>query len=325
MPERPPISVNVDQSRYPNLGLLLDEVLRVWPGHAKALAKSIGERDPSLLHHTETLASAITRLEPIIDGGRAKLAEDFRFLCERIILPEELHFRRNGRYRLSRFEDALSEVYSDRPFMTRYMNGLLMSHVLWLNHARATQHYVERFLPGIRSGAEHLEIGPGHGLLLHLAAESGRVARLTGWDVAAASLDSSRHALAALGTTQGVSFECKDAFAAASLNDSDRGRFDSIVLSEVLEHLEQPAEALASLYQLCKPGGRVWINVPANSPAPDHLFLVQDIGEATALVEAAGFGIVETASYAMPGISVERAIRDKMTLNCVIVGERPAA
>lgn len=38
--------------------------------------------------------------------------------------------------------------------------------------------------------------------------------------------------------------------------------FDTILMSEVLEHLEQPAEALAECFRLLKPGGKLLLSTP---------------------------------------------------------------
>ena len=99
--------------------------------------------------------------------------------------------------------------------------------------------------------------------------------------------------------------------------------FDGVVLSEVLEHLEEPLRALKVLFHLCKPGGSVWVNVPANSPAPDHLFLVNELSEAVSLVKQAGFEVTDAVAYPTSGVTIERAIKQKLTMNCVVVGRKP--
>jgi len=140
--------------------------------------------------------------------------------------------------------------------------------------------------------------------------------------VSQASLDASRHSLDALSPGRQVIFRQQDIF--QSLPEDVSGRFDAIVLSEVLEHLEFPKKALEVLFQLCKPGGKVWINVPANSPAPDHLYLVNKPDEASNMIQSVGFEIIDTANYTMSGTTMERALKDKLTISCVVVGRRPA-
>lgn len=314
----------LDQQTYPSLTKLIAEVLSQWPEHERYLEKSLAGRDPDLMRHSERLSGMIVRLAATIDGGLTTLARDYRFLCEQIVLPEELYFRRNGRYRLEKFEDALRTVYNDTAFMTRYMNGLLMSDVVWVNHCRGLQHYSENFLRGLKPGADLLEIGPGHGLLLYLACETPSIGSVSAWDVSQASLAMSKHALDVLGAKRPVKFETRNIFDPTIMDEKNACLFDAVVLSEVLEHLEQPQQAVRVLLHLCKPGGRVWINVPANSPAPDHLYLVSEPAQAEHLVRDVGFNIVDTAHYAMTGVTLERAIKQKLTITCIIAGEKPA-
>lgn len=312
----------IDQQKFPSLASLVREIGSTWPAHNKALLKSFERRTSDDLSFADDLAGMALRLSTSISGGLTTLVEDYKFLCEKIILPEEIHFRRTDQYRLTTFRQALNEVYSDEPFMTRYMNGLLLSCVLWVNHARALRHYVRRFLPGIPSGARLLEIGPGHGLLLCMAGRRADL-HLTGWDVSRASLAATRAATELLGVENLIRFEQRDIFDAADLG-SEAGRFDAIVMSEVLEHLENPQQALKVLFRLAKPGGLVWLNVPVNSPAPDHIFLLRRPQEASDLVSSAGFEIVETGEFSMNDIELNRAIEKKLTISCAIIARRPS-
>lgn len=315
----------IDHAAYPQLGRLVDALLAQWPEHEKAVANSFNGRDEATLRHSERTTDMVLKLADTVDGGLPTLIDDYRFLCEKIVLPEELHFRRTGRYRLSKFEEALETVYNDRVFMTRYMNGLLLSDVFWVNHTRGLQHYAEVFLPSLPEGAELLEIGPGHGLLLYLASQSEQIGALYAWDVSEASLALSSHALDKLGGRDDVRFQQRNIFDPSIMDAENAGRFDAVVLSEVLEHLEQPQDALAVLHHLCKPGGKVWVNVPANSPAPDHLFLLRSSDELKAMLEQAGFEVVTSADYVMNNIPMERAKLLKLTVTCVAVGQKPAS
>ena len=297
---------------YPNVARLTTGVLDVWPDHARFLDQSFASRDADLMVACERHAATILR----IVGDPAALPEfcaDYRFLCDRL-MEEELHFRRTGSYRLSRFEDAVAEVYSNRAFMRRYMNFLLLSHVVWDNHARALSHFESQYLPSLPRGARHLEIGPGHGLLLHLACAAPAVAEATAWDVSQTSIDFARHCLTAAGGADRARLVLQDLFDAPA---SD-ARFDSVVMAEVLEHLEDPLAALKSVAQHMAPGGRLWIHVPINSPAPDHLYLLRTPEEAVELVGAAGFEPLDTGFFPMTGATLERARKRALTISAVI-------
>ncbi|HEY1708092.1 MAG TPA: class I SAM-dependent methyltransferase [Rhizomicrobium sp.] len=308
---------------YPALAALTEQLLSRWPGHQRALEASFAHRDASDLAHADRLSQMVMRLSQAIEGGLPAVLEGYRFICD-IVLKEELHFRRRGTYRLSKFEDADRLVYSDKVFMTKYMNGLLASSVFWVNHCRAFQNFSETFLPMVKENGALLEIGPGHGLLLYLATRAAQVKSVAGWDVSRTSLELSRHALAALGAARPVTLEEHNIFEPSIMAPEFAGRFDAIVFSEVLEHLEEPAKALEVLFHLCAPGGLVWINVPANSPAPDHLYLINAPSEAVALVRNAGFEIGGSHAYPMNDLALDYAVKNALTISCIVVGRKPA-
>jgi 2-polyprenyl-3-methyl-5-hydroxy-6-metoxy-1,4-benzoquinol methylase len=315
----------IDESKYPNLARLAKEALNIWPEHERYLENSLRPRDKGFLSFSDRLAEMVGRLATTVDGGIRTLADDYRYLCEEIYLPEEFHFRRHGSYRLTSFEEALSTVYSNAPLMARYMNGLLVSDVLWINHCQGLHHFADVYLNSLPAGAQLLEIGPGHGLLLHLASQNRKIGSLVAYDVSQKSVDMAGKALKALGAAKPVRFELKNILDDSILEPRNGGQFDAIVFSEVLEHLDKPEQALRTLLHLCKPGGRVWINVPANSPAPDHLYLVREPKQAEDAVRESGFEVVDTAHFPMTGVTMERALRQNLTISCIIVGRRPIA
>jgi 2-polyprenyl-3-methyl-5-hydroxy-6-metoxy-1,4-benzoquinol methylase len=304
----------------PRLDELIARLLERWPGHASYLAKSFDGRDPDVLTLSEQLAHVILTLGAGMAAGVSGLLDDYRFLCETIVLPEELYFRRHGAYRLSNFAEAERECYADPAFMDRYMNGLLLSNVFWANHACSFAAYLNDYLPRLPIGAAHLEIGPGHGLLLLFAARRADISHIEGWDVSPTSIANTGAMLSTLGVRRPVALRRVDLFEASG-PDPDGG-FDSIVMSEVLEHLEDPVAALRAASRQLKPGGLIWINVPANSPAPDHIFLVEGPDHAEALVRAADLDVVASSAFPMSGVTLEKAIRRRQAISCVVVARR---
>jgi 2-polyprenyl-3-methyl-5-hydroxy-6-metoxy-1,4-benzoquinol methylase len=307
----------------PATSKVVSAVLERWPDHAKFLAKSFAGRSPPLLQTTEEIASLMLRVAEHRKRPLSAFVDDYRYLCEEIVFPEEMFFRREGRYRLSTFAEANAEVYANGPLMDRYMNGLFLSDALWVNHASAMNDFATEYLPQARQGGAHLEIGPGHGLLLHLAIRSGRFSSLSAWDVSATSISHAQEVLQCLGERSRVALQLQDMYAPEAL-DQNRGRFDTVVLSEVLEHLERPLDALMIIRELLAPGGSVWINVPANGPAPDHLFLLRSVDEAAGLAAQAGLRVDRTAAFPVAGATLDRAVRQELPVSCVVVGTRAA-
>lgn len=311
-------------NKFTNLTSLTQAILTRWPQHQKYLTKTFEGRSAEELVFSEKLAGLILTLAKSAEGGIGHYIDAYRYLCEDIVRPEEMHFRRTGRYRLSSFEDAYRTVYADRVFMTKYMDGLLLSDCLWSNHALCMKNYRQQFLPAVPAGASLLEIGPGHGLLLYLAQDAGHLGKISAWDVSETSLSLAAHALDTLGAPKPVDFALRNIFDPDIMAPENAGLFDAVVLSEVLEHLENPLGAVEVLYHLTKPGGLVWINLPANSPAPDHLYLVTDLAQPVAVVKQAGFDIVDATAYPMSGTTMEAAMRRQLTFSCVIAGRKPA-
>jgi SAM-dependent methyltransferase len=55
--------------------------------------------------------------------------------------------------------------------------------------------------------------------------------------------------------------------------DESHGRYDAIVLSEVLEHLADPAEALGTLRDCLRDDGLMFATMAINIAQEDHVFL----------------------------------------------------
>jgi 2-polyprenyl-3-methyl-5-hydroxy-6-metoxy-1,4-benzoquinol methylase len=309
-----------DFSNFPSLDKLAASIGSLWPEHAAYLDKSFAKRPPGIMGVSEQVASCVLRLASHVEGGLTRLCNDYRFLCEKIVLPEEFYFRRHDAYRLSSFADALRECYANAPFMERYMNGLMVSYAIWNNHAHAIASYALEYLPSLSSGSDLLEIGPGHGLLLFFAAKSEFVGSVSGWDVSPTSIAQTRHALDLLAVTRPVTLTLQNLFEADPAGQTRP--FDAIIMSEILEHLEQPVEALKASAQWLRPGGSIWVNVPANSPAPDHIFLVRSPAHAEDLVREAGLEVVASHAFPMTGTTLEKARKGKLAISCVVVGRR---
>ena len=298
-------------SDAPNTRAVIEAVLEAWPEHAAYLIKSFEPRSPEMMQATEAASGAIRRL---IAGEERTFAEDYRWTCDRL-RDEELFFHREGRYRLSTFAEANAEVYSDAAYMGRYVNGLLLTQVLWYNHVATFEMFLNAVLGGAKQPFDYLEVGPGHGLMVYFTAGSALCRSLEAWDVSAVSLGETRAALDTLGLTKPVALVETDILQAKRPDK----KFDLIVISEVLEHLETPQTALRFLHDCTADDGRIFINVPLNSPSPDHIYLFSTPDEVTALVEEAGFKVEQFSLFATQGKGVERALANKISVSAGVI------
>ena len=83
------------------------------------------------------------------------------------------------------------------------------------------------------------------------------------------------------------------------------------------------ADFVNRLARHLKPGGYVWINVPANSPAPDHIYLVDSPEAACDLVRDAGFEVADWTAFPMSGTTLEKARKRKTAISCIVLGRKP--
>lgn len=300
--------------KSPNLRNIVDAVLEIWPAHEGALKTSLGRHAAPDFEILDDLAGDIVRLA---SPSLSVVARHYRDFCG-VFLEEEFHFRRTGEYRCKTFADAKAAVYDDAGTMVAYMDCLLLSQVLWANHAQSAVFTERYFLPSIEKNDRCLEIGPGHGLLLARLARGGF--DVTAYEISAASAELCRNAIATLGPfARDPRIELKDAFVV----DDDPDMFDRIVMNEVLEHLEDPVGALRSIKKRLCPGGTILVNVPVNSPAPDHIFLYRDEDAVKELFEVAGMDIISFDAFPMTGYTVEDARAIKATISCAAIISHP--
>ena len=301
---------------YQSLSRIVTALLEVWPEHEDYCEARFSDDPPGYMQRSDELAGLVLRLAEGSDIG--VYCSDYKWMCEEF-LKEELYFRRHGTYRLTTFQQAFDEVYNKTEYMARYVRGILISQLIWTPHARAFDLFRTRFLPVNPAGSRHLEVGPGHGLFLYFASQSDKLAELEAWDVSKSSIAATTAALQRLGVSRPIKLIEQDVLSATPHRDM----FDSAIISEVLEHLERPDLAMKTLRTSLRPGGRLFINVPVNSPAPDHIYLWTNPDEFVAWVEAQGFEIEAAEFYPVTGASLQRAIAKKLSISCVVIARRP--
>jgi SAM-dependent methyltransferase len=113
---------------------------------------------------------------------------------------------------------------------------------------------------GLQPGERLLDLGCGSGWLSDLCARSG--AQVVACDVAPAGVAAARARYPASG-----SFVVGDVYAVGLKSNVA----DVIVLSEVLEHLQDIPAAVRELKRLLRPGGRLMVTVPNRETIVKHL------------------------------------------------------
>src|SRR6185503_17304442 len=87
---------------YPHLRSVVAETIKAWPEHQRYCETRFKADADDFL----TRADEFARLALVNVGDELpRYIEDYRWMCERF-LEEEIHFQREGSYRLSTFADA---------------------------------------------------------------------------------------------------------------------------------------------------------------------------------------------------------------------------
>ncbi len=289
-------------------------IAAAWPKHKKSLETAVAGLDGGQLRQLDDLADKIGLL---LGGKWSRHIDDYRWLCK-MSIEESVHFLRTGKYRHDSFAEVSRAVYENEALMTRYVNSLLVSQVCWHNHIQTFLYYLNEFLPLVSSDADFLEVGPGHGIFIHYAARHIAAGRTTGWDISPASLAATRNSLQKLDQADKTELMIQDVDAI----DVDRHarRFDAVLINEVLEHLEQPGVALANLQQVMKPGGRIFIGFPINSPMIDHIYLLKTPEAVRDLVQGAGFTVESMHLFPTTGKRVEQSLKNSFPISCAVIG-----
>lgn len=106
-----------------------------------------------------------------------------------------------------------------------------------------------------------LDIGCGNGALSFFAAKKG--CKVLGVDISKKAILGCRLNTKILGLN-GLTFQSKSF---DQLTVKEIGRFDLVICSEVLEHLQKDLQVLRKIYSLLKPGGTLFLSTPSvNSP-----------------------------------------------------------
>jgi len=299
-------------SNYFVLDSLVTRIVAANPLQAHALTEALSnlqdEEKAELQDYLSFCTSAGIDMDDLAKAYQTITADTLR---------EQMFFQRHGRYRYSSFREVADKVYFDPAYMACYMYGLALTLFLWPNHLEVLR-FFRRVQPH-KQGGSYLEVGPGHGIFFREAARNGGFSSCLGVDISPTSLELTRKLLSSDSRLEGVSWKLVNAdFLAA--NDI-QGRFDAIVMGELLEHVEQPLLFLLRIKELAKEGAFIFITTAVNAPAIDHIFLFRTVDEVHELVIAAGLQVKETLATPYKGCSMDETVQQKLPINVAMVLE----
>ena len=229
---------------------------------------------------------------------------DAYILFINIMREETLFFMRHGRYRYATFAEVADDVYFNAAYMEQYMMGLALSEYLLNNHLANVRWFEE--LIATMQGEYYLEIGPGHGELFYKAVRRKGFREFLAVDIAERSVQLTREYVAYRNLQDNTNYHvrCQDFF-----SFSERKKFDAIVMGEVLEHVEQPLIFLKKIAEIAAKNAFIFITVPLNTPARDHIYLFRTPEELYSLVECSGLTRVDERLTTYNDVPLEAALK----------------
>ncbi len=230
-------------------------------------------------------------------------------------LEEQMYFMRHESYRYHRFEDVANNVYFNDAYMKKYMYGLAITAFLWPNHTALHRFFLEN-LPTGKKG-RYLEIGPGHGYYFMNAMTRTDFDSFTGVDISKTSLDLTRNI---------IRHFYPESHADVKLVEADflqwqdhEAPYDAITMGEVLEHVENPLDFLKKIASLSTANSHVFLTTCVNAPAVDHIYLFRTPQEAEAMIETAGFAVVQKHYAPYVGKTLEYCAKHHLAVNVAYV------
>ncbi|NTW88090.1 MAG: class I SAM-dependent methyltransferase [Desulfobulbaceae bacterium] len=159
---------------------------------------------------------------------------------------------------------------------------------------------LDGFLPDNLVPGHILDAGSGPGVLSFLLARRFPAADVLGIDSEPSAVEASQR-IARESQVKNVMFEIGDL-----LNLPANGHFDLVTCVDILEHVADDKAAVESLYGAIRPGGTLFLHVPAlyrrypvfgkrlNFEVPTHVRPGYEIDKIVSMVKDAGFAVIKS-------------------------------
>ena len=286
---------------------LLEEIIskieKINPVHGKKLRKNLKSSDPDYVAIASDFLNKYSRY-------LKSIGKDFDYAIECYLkvvadmVYEQVQFYQTGMYSSKSFNDVNKKVYQNTAVMEYHMEGLLLSQILWDQHYRMLKFFLThlpQYKDNIRS---YLEIGGGHGLYVSQAL------KILNPDVRIDVIDISPTAIKI--AKQFIESPTVNFFEEDIFNFKAFQPYDFIVMGEVLEHVEDPVAMLAVTRKLLNDEGVMYITVPTNAPAIDHVFLFNSIAEIIDIIIQSGYIVVSEINAFSEDVPREKAEKHRV-------------
>jgi len=225
--------------------------------------------------------------ENILSLVKRKLGSDDKFVkCikafikyshEYFILQVKLN--KSGKYLYSSFQEVNHDIYQSEKMNEYYLDGLLLSQILWPNHYIMGKYFIDH-AELTKPSSIILDIPSGTGIYAYFLSRHFRFSKLYSYDISPhARMYAEDLLISSSRDTSNISFGICDIY---EINQ-DR-KFDFIVCGELLEHVDNPEKLLHKIKSLLKDNGSVFLTTAIYAAAIDHIYLFNNVNEVRVLL-----------------------------------------
>lgn len=256
---------------------------------------------------TKLTQDEIKMLDTIIEYFKSKnetiasIADAYLLIVQSYI-EEQYYFMNTGHYRYSKYEEVCNLVYYNHEYMHKYMLMQNISHYLFKNHLSITRYIKQFYISNPNLYGKYLEVGPGYGGYFLLAMIYTNMDYYYGIDLSETSVNGSIDFIKKNIDKNNFNITLHNFFDCDIVD-----KYNFIVSTEVLEHVENPEKFLCKFTDILENDGMAFVTTAINAPALDHIYLFKNKEEIFNMANNAGLKVVDYVCSTSNRRSVEYA------------------
>lgn len=271
------------------LRTFLDSVEDSAPVYARSLEQSLTVD----IEHRDELASAIISWAESLLGGDAirRLASGYVAFVQDVA-TSQARYEMTGIFSQDSFASVAERTYLNREFMADYHWGVLATTFAWDHHARIAEFFASDYLQRLDLGGTVIDLGGGSSVWSLLLLRRLDSWRATVMDISPYSVEQA----GALAAAAGFGERHETILGDVTLGVPAGANFDAGICAFVLEHVSEPREILAGMYDVLKSDSLCFFTTAIQAAESDHIYEFSSETEVTQLIETSGFRIVAVLS-----------------------------